>query len=587
MPRPSRRAAPPPAKSQASPAPEATLPAWFQPVTLALAGFALLCCFSAPFQSNDGWWHLELGKYILEHRRLPVPDPFNFATYLKGPAYPGEDVVRHFNLTHEWLSEVFFYAVWRVGGYGAVVLFRALILMAACGAMGLMVWRRTAQQPGRAYLAVLAALAPASVLYLFATDRPHIFTILFAALFLLILDAGRPLWLLPPIALIWANCHGGFIMSWILAGTFCITALYQRVRSKPLPGEGRLYLWSAAAVVVSLANPNGWNAIATIVYYRHSRMLSVIAEWRRTVLWPPGGFVVLLVAGALVLLWARRRARAIDLLLFTLFGVAGIYAVRNIVFIGLFAPVAIASYVSWKGRLAPQTAGFAAAALTLAVAITPIAQGKALDFHAVESTRPAGAANFLEQHHITGRIYNNLEHGGYLMWHLWPRNQVFSDGRLLNETVYGDYRLLTYNIDAGKPPLEILDDYGVQAVVLTGFEYVAGGPHMMMLALANPAQTTWKLVYKDGVAAVFMRRPPAGVDALPNGAALTAMQEQCAEHIRQVPSEPGCARGMAQIFQRLNDIPDARRWMAFYLERKVGPDPEAERQYQMMVAGGR
>jgi hypothetical protein len=249
--------------------------------------------------------------------------------------------------------------------------------------------------------------------------------------------------------------------------------------------------------------------------------------------------------------------------------------------------VAIASYLSLKARLLPLSAGFAAAALALAVALAPIAQGKALGFHAVESTRPAGAAGFLEQHHVSGRIYNNLEHGGYLMWRLWPHNQVFSDGRLLNETVYGDYRLLTYNIDAGKPPLQILDDYGIQAVVLTGFEYVVGGPHMIMLALANPAQTAWKLVYKDGVAAVFMRHPPPGVDAMPNSAALTAMQEQCAEHVREVPSEPGCARGMAQVFLRLNDTPDARRWMAFYLDRKTGPDPEAERQYQMMVTDGR
>jgi hypothetical protein len=44
---------------------------------------------------------------------------------------------------------------------------------------------------------------------------------------------------------------------------------------------------------------------------------------------------------------------------------------------------------------------------------------------------------------------------------------------------------------------------------------------------------------------------------------------------------------MAKLFQHLNDNADSRRWMAFYLERKLEPDPEAERQYQMMLAGGR
>jgi len=54
-----------------------------------------------------------------------------------------------------------------------------------------------------------------------------------------------------------------------------------------------------------------------------------------------------------------------------------------------------------------------------------------------------------------------------------------------------------------------------------------------------------------------------------------------------VPSEPNCARGMAKLFLYLHDTADARRWMAFYLERKLEPDPEAERQYRMMLAGGR
>ena len=559
------------------------VPSWLHPAVLALAGFSLLCWFSAAFQSNDGWWHLEMGKYILEHHRLPLPDPFSFSTYLRGPAYPGEEVVRHFNLTHEWLAEVFFFAIYRVGGYGAVVLFRALVLIAACAAVGLMVWRRT----GRFYLTAAAALAPASVLYLTAADRPQIFTILFAAVFLLILDARRPLWLLPPLALVWANCHGGFIIAWILVGAFCAEALWQRLHGKPPADERRIWLASIATILLSLANPNGWNAIATILYYRHSHMLSVIAEWRPTVLWPPGGFVLLLAAGALALLWARGKARFADVLLFALFGVAGIYAVRNIVFVALLAPVVIATYLPWKTRRLVPAVEFVLAAAILGIGVARVAQGKALEFEPMEATRPAGAADFLLQHHVTGRIYNHLEHGGYLMWRLWPQNQVFVDGRLLNETVYRDYRLVTYNLDAGKPPLQILDDYGIQAVVVTGFEYVLGGPHVLMPALAAPGQTAWKLVYRDKVAAIFMRQPPVGVNPLPNSEAIIAMQEQCAEHIRVMPSEPGCAKGMANLMAYSKDMTGARRWMAFYLEHKVEPDPDAERQYEMMLSGGR
>lgn len=581
--RPPRRAAAQATRRPAAAAVPAIAPHWLHLLVLILAGFALLGCFSASFQSNDGWWHLEMGKYILTYHRLPVPDPFGFATYLRGPAYPGEDVVRHFNLTQEWLTEVVFYPIYRLGGYGALVLFRALILAAACAAIGLVVWRRT----GRFYLSIAAALGPAAVLYLGATDRPHIFTIFFTAVFLLILDARRPLWLLPPLALLWANFHGGFIMSWILVGGFCAEALYQRLRGQPPAGEARLWLAAGATILASLANPNGWNAITTIIYFRQSKMLSVIAEWRPTVLWPPGGFVLLLAAGALVLLWTRGKARFADMLLFALFGLAGIYAIRNVVFIGLFAPVVIATYFPWKTRPLPAAAEFAIAAAILAIGVARIAEGKAFQFHAQLATRPAGAADFLLAHHIGGRIYNHLEDGGYLMWRLWPDDLVFVDGRLLNETVYRDYRLLTYNINAGKPPLEILDDYGIQTIVVNGFEYSAGEPHMLMVALADPNQTVWKLVYKDGVSAVFMRRPPPGVEPLANAEAIAAIEDECVEHIRVAPWEPNCARGMAKLFLYSHDTANARRWMAFYLERKLEPDPEAERQYRMMFTGGR
>jgi hypothetical protein len=275
------------------------------------------------------------------------------------------------------------------------------------------------------------------------------------------------------------------------------------------------------------------------------------------------------------------------MLLFALFGLAGIYAIRNVVFIGLFAPVVIATYFPWKTRPLPAAAEFAIAAAILAIGVARIAEGKAFQFHAQLATRPAGAADFLLAHHIGGRIYNHLEDGGYLMWRLWPDDLVFVDGRLLNETVYRDYRLLTYNINAGKPPLEILDDYGIQTIVVNGFEYSAGEPHMLMVALADPNQTVWKLVYKDGVSAVFMRRPPPGVEPLANAEAIAAIEDECVEHIRVAPWEPNCARGMAKLFLYSHDTANARRWMAFYLERKLEPDPEAERQYRMMFTGGR
>src|SRR5690606_29022286 len=99
----------------------------------ALAAFLVLAtAFSFAFTplrtSQDEWWHLKAGRWIVEHRALPTHDIFTYA---------GADF-RWYN--HEWLSQVIFYLVYalgaggdpgplgEVGGVTALVAFKALIV---------------------------------------------------------------------------------------------------------------------------------------------------------------------------------------------------------------------------------------------------------------------------------------------------------------------------------------------------------------------------------------------------------------------------------------------------------------------------
>src|ERR1700686_3207006 len=76
-----------------------------------LAAVCLIGLFSTEIADTDFWWHLKTGQYIVQRHSLPVPDPFG-NTVSVAAAYPGEERVRQFNLTHEWLSQVFMYAVY-------------------------------------------------------------------------------------------------------------------------------------------------------------------------------------------------------------------------------------------------------------------------------------------------------------------------------------------------------------------------------------------------------------------------------------------------------------------------------------------
>src|ERR1019366_5543978 len=98
--------------------PAAALSGWPRALLLSLCAILLLGLFSREIYDSDFWWHLRTGQYIVEQHALPIPDPFAWTTATAHDAYPGEARTRQFNLTHEWLAQAIFYAVWRAGGSG-------------------------------------------------------------------------------------------------------------------------------------------------------------------------------------------------------------------------------------------------------------------------------------------------------------------------------------------------------------------------------------------------------------------------------------------------------------------------------------
>ena len=77
-----------------------------------------------------------------------------------------------------------------------------------------------------------------------ATDRPFLITYLMMAITLWILERRRPLWLLPPLFIFWANAHGGYFMGWVLLGGYCGEALWLRLQKRPPADEKTLWMAS-------------------------------------------------------------------------------------------------------------------------------------------------------------------------------------------------------------------------------------------------------------------------------------------------------------------------------------------------------
>ena len=219
----------------------------------------------------------------------------------------------------------------------------------------------------------------------------------------------------------------------------------------------------------------------------------------------------------------------------------------------------------------------------MAAIAVPFARGRAFQLRSAEWKYPAGAADFLLAHHITEPMFQSFEKGGYLIWRTWPEERSFIDGRCLNETVFADYLRMTKYLPGTR---DLLDRYGIQVVVMNAFEANSGATYVLPLALADPSEKEWKMVFADAGAAVFMRHPPPGVQPLPSSQIFVSMEAQCQATLDHDPARPRCARSLANLFRNMHDTARARRWMGLYLEHRPDQNPADDAFYQQLSPWG-
>ena len=181
-------------------------------------------------------------------------------------------------------------------------------------------------------------------------------------------------------------------------------------------------------------------------------------------------------------------------------------AFRNIPLIGFLAPVLIAAYFPFRVKLpaalawAPPSSGSRRRSGRLRAG--PALPNSAWRRGPFPRARRTTCSNTMSP----ARAFDTYDQGGYLIWRLWPRECVsISDGHSLSETVYRDYNQILINAGS-RPPAdqvsglreELLNRYGVQAVVMNMMDFVSGALYPLAIALANPISTEWRLSTTTG-----------------------------------------------------------------------------------------
>ena len=455
--------------------------------------------------------HLLVGRLIRETRSAPLTDTFSFRT-VGFPSFP-----------HEWLSQVILSVANDLLGLSGVVILTALIVTAAWA----IVYREANRRTDNLFITLIVTAIGIGVSMIHVLPRPHIFTYLFTALWIVILeriyqDKPRLWWLLPLVMLLWVNMHGMFILGIIIGGIYLAGSFFDNPsRAWFMQATTRsMLLGGITSLFTTFLSPSGikiWGAIASLG--SNAYITSRIPEYQSANFHLPETWPFLLLL-ALTIIGLGRSQNKIAwryVLLAASFAVIAIYTSRMLPLFAIVAvPITASALGEWVnsefptsrfrtmekniGQINASSNGAIWLAVILITVILIFRSGKTMDAQNKgnvfdEGFFPVQAVNWLNTHPQQGHMFNEFDWGGYLLLKLVPPQQIFMDG---HTHIYGEALTREYEtvITLGNDWQKILDKYQVQWAIVR-----------MNSPIAHALEDIhWKILYQDNTT-IILHKP--------------------------------------------------------------------------------
>lgn len=374
----------------------------------------------------DLFWHLRGGDDIWAAGRPVLADTWNYLFH--GKVW----------VNQQWLTELLMSRAFAAGGFWGLMALRTAV---ALGTVALLLGALAHRPAVARYLSAAVFVGLNAKFFLF---RTHTFSFLMMAGVLFVLERKRGwhrfLWLCGLFAL-WANLHAFFGLGLLVAGCYHLVEWWRtgrRFTPVALAPLASVPLFAAA----SLFNPFGWRVWETALQTLGHNESYLVTEWWpvwRYSFWANWNFY-LLVAGLLLLCLLKPKSISWpSLVAAALLAFMGARSVRLTSVMTLPAMPLLASLLAgffleeegsaesiprpWKALVTSALLGLAALGLTwiLSNPISVPSEVKREDY-------PVGAVNYMKANGLTGKIFNEFDWGGYLVWAL-PGCQTFIDGR--------------------------------------------------------------------------------------------------------------------------------------------------------------
>lgn len=390
---------------------------------------------------TDLWYHLNGGRYIIENRSLPGDSFFSFIS-------PPREWVDYY-----WLFQIFVYAIHLFSGYYGLIILKTIVFSVIIWMVLLSLYNKI-QDDDQSYLyiSIIFSLYLLFLIPRYQLIRPHIFTYLFIATFIHILEFKKEKAVfLPLLAVVWCNIHGIEYPVMILillayVSEFFTTHFWHKkhIKKDELSYIGPIIISMFAVYLTPHCSNLTWVPfiptryaslyIQELKYFAFDDLASFFIVKMSVSL--DTAFNLLFIAACLSMIMSviKKKLRVSHVILF----IGGIMLLTRgkrfgYEFVLLAIPVikANAFNLSVKG-IQNKVNRFMCVIVIACMAIIPFISLKNMftnpPRHPVSYKNiPHGIALFLNHINVGGYVFNHPDNGGYLQWMLRPKYKIFMD----------------------------------------------------------------------------------------------------------------------------------------------------------------
>lgn len=466
--------------------------------------FVIIGLFSIkPVDNYDFWFHIKYGEYILTTRSLPFTDVFSH-TALGQPAVP-----------YEWMFQVLLYLLYTTLGNVGI---QALVVTLAVSYTA--IFRNILKKFFRVPLAprMLLTSLVYTINYDFWVERPQsaaylLFMITAYLILKRVVEKQNLLILMIPVMLVWTNLHASIIVGlFLLFAMACSSFFYDRKAAIDLGITG------IVSFAITLLPPLGTGVWRLLLLFWQQRtfIMTSIDEWVPLPVLGSRFYLYIIILLTCYLLYGVALIRKQTTLWYLPLAVLGGFVLTGVRQTAFTMPAILLLAVPAASRV--NVRGLVQSFLIFLVLLSTVV---VLIFYrrevlSVNRWYPEDAVSFVKKAGISGNMFNELEIGGFLLYHLGPELKTYIDGRtdmFLPEVFPEQARFhdARYKNDTAMYVYfsSLVTKYHISWVILTKRPNT---PWARLIEILRH-EKEWALVFEDATAVVFVGND--GVNTIP------------------------------------------------------------------------